>query len=144
MALVRLGTFSRFGHACIAEAVGVDGRVAVIEPMPSGCRRRVARLGEFVWSDLDLSDAQRVGVVKYAVTTIGLPYDWRSIAGFLWRFWGARVRGRSDDHADDKLICSELVVWAYRQVGIDLAPGKAPGDVSPGDLDAYLDDRRRA
>jgi len=49
------------------------------------------------------------------------------------------LRGRrSDDHPDSKLICSELVAWSYREAGVDLFPGVAPGDVSPGDLAEYL------
>lgn len=140
---VRLGTFSRYGHACIAEQVYADGRVVVIEPMPKGCRRRIAHAREFVWSDVELSDKQRSDVVAYAQTTLGLPYDWLAITAFLARFWGAKITGRSDDKADDRLICSELVVWAYRGAGVDLCPGKAPGACSPGDLDQFLDDRRR-
>lgn len=144
MRIVRLGTFSRYGHACIAESVHADGLISVIEPMPTGCRRRLARPAEFVWSDVELTAEQRTDIVAYAQSTLGLPYDWAAIAGFLLRFWGARITGKSDDHADAKLICSELVVWAYREAGVDLAPGRAAGDVSPGDLDQWLDDRRRA
>ncbi len=144
MRIVRLGTFSRFGHACICEAVDAAGRAWIIEPMPTGCRVRLAEPGEFVWSDIPLTENQAQAIVTYARECVGLPYDWRSIAGFVLRFWGAKVRGRSDDHADDRLLCSEMVVWAYRRAGIDLAPGKAPGDVSPGDLDEFLDNRRRA
>jgi uncharacterized protein YycO len=144
MRAVRLGTMSRFGHACIAEAVGEDGHVGVIEPMPTGCRRRTAHAGEFVWSDVELSADQRATIVHYAAETVGLPYDWVAITGFLLRFWGGKLHLPSGDHPDQKLICSELVVWAYRQAGVDLAPGRAPGDVSPGDLDAWLDDRRRS
>jgi uncharacterized protein YycO len=144
MTVVRLGTFSRYGHACICQGVDAGGRAWVIEPMPHGCRRRLAEVGEFVWSDVDLTATQAEQIVEYAQTTIGIGYDWRAIAGFVGRFWGAKIRGKSDDHADDRLICSELVVWAYRGAGVDLCPGKAPGDVSPGDLDQWLDDRRRA
>lgn len=141
---VRLGTFSRYGHAVIAEELTQNSRVQVIEPMPTGCRRRVAEPGEFVWSGLDMHAEQAASIVHYAQKCLGLPYDWPAIAGFVVRFWGAKLRGKSGDHADDKLICSEMVVWAYRQAGIDLCPGKAPGDCSPGDLDQWLDDRRRA
>jgi uncharacterized protein YycO len=144
MRVVRLGTFSRFGHACIAEDVADPAAIVVIEPMPTGCRRRTAHPREFVWSALDLTDEQRDTIVRYATTTVGLPYDWVSIAGFLLRFWGGKLRLPSSDHPDRKLICSELVVWAYREAGVDLAPGRPPGDVSPGDLDQFLDDQRRA
>jgi hypothetical protein len=116
MAVVRLGTFSRYGHASICEAVDAGGRAWVIEPMPTGCRRRLANVGEFVWSDVDLTAAQAEQVVEYARSTIGLGYDWPAILGFVARFWGAKARGRSDDHADDKLICSETAAGPDRPV----------------------------
>lgn len=146
MRVVRMGTMSRYGHACVVETVEPAGpAVTIIEPMPKGCRRRVALPGEFVWSDVPLTDEQRRVIVDYARQTIGLPYDWRAIAGFLLRFWGLKFRLPIQGAKPDKrLICSELVVWAYRQAGVDLAPGKQPGDVSPGDLDEFLDNRRRS
>jgi len=143
MAAVRLGTFSRYGHACICSNTttlgNIGGMVEIIEAYPGGCRKRRVSTDEFTWSNIELSDTQRNGVVDYAHDTLGLPYDWRAIAGFLARFWWAKATNGSGDHADDKLICSELVVWAYREgAKLDLAPGRAPGDVSPGDLADYL------
>lgn len=144
MLLVRLGTFSRYGHTAICESVTVDHDspyepdiITVIEPMPRGCRRRVARAAEFVWSDLELTAGQRLDIVAAARTTIGIPYDWWAIACFVGRVWRSRLlRVDPDRPGDDKMICSEMVAWAYRQAAppIDLAPGKSPGDVSPGDL----------
>jgi hypothetical protein len=144
MWLVRLGTFSRYGHAAICESVEVNqvspyepDIITIIEPMPGGCRRRAARPDEFTWSDLTLSDTQREQIVTAARRTIGLPYDWWAIACFVGRVWRSRLlRVNPARPGDDKLICSELVAWAYRQASppVDLAPGKSPGDVSPGDL----------
>jgi hypothetical protein len=158
MAFVRLGTFSRYGHACVAESVHQSGQITVIEPMPSGCRRRVARPGEFVWSDIPLSDEQRAEVVAYAAGCLGAGYDWPAIRGFVLRWWAHRLtpwrrprhaspagRGaRATDPEAGTLICSELPVLAYRRVGVDMAPGKPAGAVSPGDLRQWLDDQRRA
>jgi hypothetical protein len=145
MRLVRMGTMSRYGHACVAESVGVDGAVGVIEPMPHGCRRRVARAGEFVWSDVALTDEERATVVGYAETTLGMPYDLRAIAGFLTRFWLSKLRVPTSDEAHPRtMMCSALAVRAYRLVHIDINPGKAARATSPGDIDQWLDDRRRA
>lgn len=153
MAAVRLGTFSRYGHACICETVHPSGAVVIIEPMPSGCRRRTARPGEFVWSDVDLDDEQRVEVVAYSAAAFGLPYDWPAIAGFIRRWWAHRLmpwRRRAAlglaavGELPARLICSELPVLAYRRVGVDMAPGKPADAVSPGDLRQWLDDQRRA
>lgn len=153
MWLVRLGTFSRYGHAAICESAHPSGLITIIEPMPAGCRRRQAKPGEFVWSDVALDDEQRTAVVAYAETTIGLPYDWPAIAGFVWRFWKHRLRlarrrrlgvAVPVEPGGETLICSELPVRAYRLVGVDMAPGKPADSVSPGDLRQWLDDRRRA
>lgn len=143
MAVVRFGTLSRYGHACVCEYTK-DGRIGIIEPMPTGCRQRVATPDEFVWSTVALTEEQRVRIVRYCIECIGIPYDWPAIAAFIPRVWGARITGRSDDHADDKLMCSEMVVWAFRRAGKDLARGRAPGDVSPGMLRQFLDDQTRA
>ena len=148
MRAVRIGTFSRYGHAAICEQVNsanLGGSITIVEPMPHGCRRRVARPGEFVWSDVPLDPEQRKTVVDYAVTCIGLPYDWPAIFGFLTRHWRAKLGGSPDDRrGGEALICSEMPVRAYRLVGVDMAPGKVASAVSPGDLRQWLDDRRRA
>ncbi len=131
--LIRLGTFSRYGHACIV--VSVDP-LQIVEATPGGARRRGCRPDEFVWSRCPLTVAQRGVVRDEARKCIGLPYDWRDIAKFFPRFFGAKIRGHSGDHADSRLICSELVAWCYRVAGHDVASTRetAPGDVSPGDL----------
>jgi hypothetical protein len=156
MRAVRLGTFSRYGHACLAEAVHQSGAITVVEPMPDGCRRRVARPGEFVWSDVPLSAEQRAEVVAYAVASLGAGYDWPAILGFVRRWWARRLfpwrraaaarraGAERPDPGAASLICSELPVLAYRRVGVDMAPGRPADAVSPGDLRQWLDDQRRA
>lgn len=142
MFVIRHGTASRYGHAAVAltDTVEVDGppRVLIVEAMPDGARIRWVSPHEFVWSNLDLTEQQRRDVVAYAANCVGYPYDWKAILGFVIRVWKAKWSTGSDDHADDKLICSELVAWAYREAGFDLSPGTAPGDVSPGDLADWL------
>lgn len=138
MLLVRVGTLSRYGHACLAVEDAAGGMVRIVEAMPDGVRTRTGPVDEWTWSNVTLSDAQRGMVAAIAATEVGKPYDWPSIAGFVLRHLGVKIRGRSSDHPDDKLICSELVAWAYRQAGQDLFPRIAPGDVSPGDLAEYL------
>lgn len=135
---VRLGTLSRYGHACVAIGTPDDGMVQIVEAMPEGVRIRASAVGEWTWGNVELTDTQRMDIALIATAEEGKPYDWGSIAGFVLRHFGAHLRGRSKDHPDTKLICSELVAWAYREAGVDLFPGVAPGDVSPGDLANYL------
>lgn len=139
MFLVRVGTLSRYGHACVAIGTPQDGAVQIVEAMPDGVRIRSSAVGEWTWGNVDLTDAQRVDIALTAAGEEGKAYDWGSIAGFVLRHFGMHLRGkRSRDHPDARLICSELVVWSYREAGVDLFPGAAPGDLSPGDLATYL------
>lgn len=135
---VRVGTLSRWGHACVAVGDAAAGQIQIVEAMPEGVRTRTSPVGDWTWSNVALTDAQRDHIAGIAFSEVGRPYDWGSIAGFVLRHFGAHVRGRSNDHPDDKLICSELAAWSYREAGVDLIPGVAPGDISPGDLAQYL------
>jgi len=139
---VRLGTRSRYGHACLAvtDAVSVDGveYLQIVEAMPEGVRTRRSRVDEWAWSHLDLTDEQRWAVAAGALTDVGKPYDWPSVAGFIIRRFWARFTGQSKDHPDDHLMCSEEVVWRHLvSSGLDMFPGRAPNTVSPGDLAQY-------
>jgi hypothetical protein len=162
MLAVRIGTFSRYSHAAICERITDGGSVIVIEAMPSGCRRRVANPGEFVWSDIPLTTEQRADIVAYAQSCLGVGYDWPAIGGFIVRWWSYRLMpwrrhkhtnrmaarrvgaDPYDEPGGDKLMCAELVVRAYRRVLIDMAPGRPADAVNVGDLRQWLDDRRRA
>jgi uncharacterized protein YycO len=135
--MVRLGTFSRYGHSAV---VVNTAPLEIVEAAGHGARRRGCRPDEFLWSRCPLTAEQRATVAAEAVACIGLPYDYGDIAGFVLRFFGAKIRGQSSDHADTRLICSELCVWAYRVAGHEIAPSPqiAPGDVSPGDLAQHI------
>jgi hypothetical protein len=141
MFAIRHLTASRYGHAAICLGMGgggFTGMALIVEAMPDGARTRWVEPDEFVWSNLPLTEVQRNAIYVKALSCVGLPYDWKAIIGFAIRVWKAKWSTGSDDHADDKVICSELVAWAYREAGFDLAPGVAPGDVSPGDLENWL------
>lgn len=145
---VRLGTFSRYGHA--AEVIGTDfgktaagwldpPRVRIVEAAPGGVRKAWVGIDEFRWStggplDDQLTDEIRNNLVRRAVDQVGRDYDWPSIGKFLIRFFYAKYRGYSPDHPDEKLFCSELIVWNRDLEGIHMFPGKAPGDIAPGEL----------
>lgn len=135
--LIRLGTFSRWAHSSVV--IGTDP-LEIVEATPGGARQRLATPDEFVWSRCGLTTIQRQRIAAEAIACIGYPYDVKDIAGFVLRFFGATLRGKSGDHADDRLICSELVTWCYRVAGHEVAPSAqiAPGDVSPGDLADHI------
>lgn len=140
MHVIKVGTLSRYGHACVALSDPTpEGQIKIIEAMPRGARIRLANVNEFRWSNIVLSEEQRDAIAARAEACEGIPYDWPSIFGFVGAVIGYKLRliGRKDK-PDAKMICSELVVWAYLAAKIDLGMGKAPGQVSPGDLAEYL------
>jgi hypothetical protein len=153
MRMIRLATFSRYGHCAVAETVHPSGAVVVIEAMPGGVRRRTARPGEFVWSDVNLDDTQRDVVREYCRAALDVPYDWPAIFRFGRRWWAAHLLPHRKRHArltlaavlpDGHLFCSELAVRAYAAAGVPVRPDLPPDAVSPGDLRQWLDDQRRA
>lgn len=128
------------GHCAVVERVDGDGTVHLIEAAPGGIgvRRRVVSAGdtEWRWSAEPLLNGQRAAIVAGAVAELGKRYDWPSVAEMGIRVAFARFKGRAADHPDDRLFCSELVAWLYRDRGhYDLFPGIAPGTVSPDALD---------
>lgn len=135
--MVRLGTFSRYGHACVCTGVDVEAATcSIVEAMPDGVRvRHNVSWSEFAWSDLPLTADQAAGIVAAALAQVGKQYDWPAIGGFILRWLRVQWLGRSLDHPDLYLMCAELVVYVYRiGASIDLFPGVAARDVAPGDL----------
>ena len=139
MAVVRYGTLSRWGHACIAVSDAVAGYIDIVEAMPNGVRLRRSRVDEWVWSNIPLTDVQRDAIAAGARNDLDKGYDWPAIGMFILRWFGAKITRGSKDHPDDNEMCSEAVDWHYRDdAGVDLKPGYAPNTVSPGDLAQYL------
>ena len=147
MWLVRLGTFSRYGHAAevvdtrqgLPDAPGSKPQVLIVEAAPGGVRQRWCALDEFRWSTggpIDPDPVTRARLVARAYSVLNRGYDWPSIAEFIPRFFWSKFQG-SKDHPDRRLFCSELVVWNRREEGIDMFPGRAPGDISPGMLQDF-------
>jgi hypothetical protein len=140
--MIRLGTFSRYAHA--AEVVDVDWNqenfpIQIVEAWQTGVRQRWVALDSFRWSSGGPLDAQltpeiRANLVRRARSQLHKGYDWPSVFHFIPRFFYAKFQGHAWDRPDEKLFCSELVVWNRREEGIVMFPTTAPGDVSPGML----------
>jgi len=138
-----VGDASRFTHAFI---VLDDG--TVMEAMPSGARIRTLDHAEthqpiaFSWA-IVLTDAQRAAVVAEARACEGTRYGFSaylhlalSRLGVRWP-WLIRHLERNG-----RAICSQLVDDVYRRAGVQLFDdGRAPFDVTPGDLANLLIER---
>lgn len=143
--LISLGELlngSAWGHWDHAFVYVGDGQI--VEAEPGGAR--LAGVDEYAgrpvaWSTgrVELTDDQRAVVVAAARSFVGVPYsaaDYLALA--LWHFrlripWAKRVM-----NSRSSMICSQLVAASLDAAGLNLFPGREPGDITPADLAALL------
>lgn len=139
-----IGDASRYTHAGII----LDSET-VMEAMPSGAR--IAPLGQlmdgrpivFSWP-IELAAEQRERVVEHAQACEGVRYGFSAYLHLALSRFGIRwpwLQGYLTRNG--RLICSQLVDHVYRKAGVRLFDdGRAPHDVTPGDLANLLIERR--
>ena len=143
--LIEWGTDSPFCHAFV-----YVGNGQLVEAVRHVQVAPVTNYQDIVWSTGKLSpdhtptDVQRQAIARAAMSFVGQNYNALDIVAIALaqtrlghivdgdEWWVKRL---SDDHMQ---ICSQLVVNSYRLGGLDLAPGKLSGLVSPGDLGKTL------
>lgn len=143
--LIRFGTDSPFCHAFVYVGGG-----RIVEAVRHVQLAEASDYEDITWStgrlgpQLTPTPAQRQLIVKAAMGYVGERYNALDIVAIALaqarmghevdgdEWWVKRL---SDDHMQ---ICSQLVVNAGRMAGLDLAPGKLSGLVSPGDLGRLL------
>jgi hypothetical protein len=138
-----VGDASRYTHAFV---VLDDG--TVMEAMPSGARIRTLQHGlshhpiSFSWV-IPLTDAERARIVAEARACEGVRYGFSAylhlaLSRFRIRWpWLVRYLNRNG-----RMICSQLVDAVYARAGVKLFDdGRAPFDVTPGDLANLLIER---
>lgn len=137
--LIRWGTESTVNHAFV-----YLGNGEIIEAEPKGARiSKASKYPHALWSTgkIELVEGEGEWIAHYAKTLVGIPYNWLDIAAIglaqrrLGRIVGLRswIAHRLSDNG--KLMCSQLVDFAYQHVCIDLfTDGRPCGMVSPGDL----------
>lgn len=140
-----IGDSSRYTHAFIV----VDEH-NVVEAMPGGARTgSLDRYnGRAVFSDQDLTPAQRTAIVNAAIARIGTPYSFLDYLSLALLHWGVRPKWLKN-YIKNKghQICSQLVDDCYLEAGVHLFDdGRLPQDVTPGDLtySGYVDLRVRS
>jgi uncharacterized protein YycO len=145
---IQFGTASHVNHAGI-----FVGQGQVIEARPGGAG--YAPVSDYLkyntkWSTLPLTDQQREAIVGHTQALIGTPYGWPDIIAI------AIAQKRLGSHLDvtkplaqqpwwyqriareDRLICSQLVDYAYYLAGVHLYDDNRPfGLVSPADLEKF-------
>lgn len=141
-----IGDASRFSHAFVCVGNG-----EVVEAMPGGADltplsyyTEGPKAAVTVFSDLDLTDDQRITIAATARALINTPYNFLDYLVIALDHWGIRPKRLRKYMADrGHLICSQLVDLCFLRAGVHLFEGVDPGDVSPGDLADYLIRYRR-
>jgi uncharacterized protein YycO len=129
-----VGDFAPVQHALIYVGDGM-----VVQAMPSGAELIPLEEASPVvkWSTglIKLTDQQREAIADEAYGLVGTPYSFLDYVSIALERLGIRPRWVLERVASSgHLICSQLVVEAYRRAGVDLFPGKFPGDSTPGDI----------
>jgi cell wall-associated NlpC family hydrolase len=137
-----VGDFAPVQHALVYIGNGM-----VVQAMPSGAE--VIPLAEarpvVKWSTglIDLTEEERFNICVEALLLEHTPYsflDYLSIALTRLGMHSKLIRDRVQ--GSGHLICSQLVVEAYRRAGVELfGPDTFPGDYTPGDLWNLLKDK---
>jgi hypothetical protein len=142
--LVRIGQWllgdgwSDFHHAFLVLDNG-----EILEAEPGGAR--IVPLSNYdgtnaVYSDWDLTDAQRADLVAAARPLVGTPYSWLDYLSLALVRFRIRPEWLKRYVADTgHLICSQLCDLVYLRAGLHMfQDGRDPMDVTPGDLTRVL------
>lgn len=140
---IGLGEYLMDGHDDYDHAFVLIAGNLIIEAQPGGAAfGKASDWPNAVYSSLPLTDQQRAGVVSAAHGMLGVPYGWLDYASLVLAHFHIRpgfVKRRVNDGSH--LICSQLVDAAYLKAGVHLFDdGRLPGDVTPGDLGALLEE----
>lgn len=125
-------TGSRYYHCGLYEGQGCS-----LEARPGGVvRRDLSRDPDAVFRVIPMPEEHGQQALDAARCCLGNNYDLLDIAFIMMRHWFPRLRFSYSNH--NSLVCSELVVLAWRHVGLDLFPDQAPELVIPADFRAFL------
>ena len=132
------GDRARFSH--VGMVVRVAGESLVVHALPETPRDeggvRVDRLGDF-------SSPQRAAAVGYYRPGRLTPVQRREIHRFLLEHVGTPFDLRFEYSTDDSMYCTELVLKALAQVGVDVAPSLETVRVITVDEPAFSPDALR-
>jgi uncharacterized protein YycO len=118
----------KISDTLIMEASWFGVKLAKIDPYLG--KSKVLRCGI-------LTEEQRRSIVKFVLNRVGTPYDYKLFIGIALNIVLKKLRiYRAELHWDNssKDICIELVIEAYRSVGVELLPDIEDKDIVPCDV----------
>lgn len=116
--------------------VAIDETTCVSPEMPKVRTRPVSHFPDAVWSEFDLTVAQRRKITGFVTAQVGKPYSLLDdlligIALITREQTPTWIESRLND--DDQWQCAELADAAYQHAGIHLfTDGRPPAAVYPG------------
>lgn len=139
--LIRIGQWlNGNGYRNYEHAYVVVDNDQIVEAEPGGAilstdNRYTGRSPLYGTSKVVPTNEQRSAVVEAAKGFVGTPYSFVDYVFLALKRLNIKVPFLTERVIDSKhMICSQLVVEAYRAAGIDLFPGKLSCEVTPGDL----------
>jgi uncharacterized protein YycO len=128
---IRLRTWGRFSHVQIITNPESEpaGKIEVISADAEGVVCRDIR--EHEWENYEIltypemTEEERINVVKFSLQQVGRPYDFVGLGSFLLY---------KEMQNDSRWFCSELVYVAYKKAGIRLQRRVKQDFISPRDL----------
>jgi cell wall-associated NlpC family hydrolase len=148
------GAFISAGQHLVGDGAPVQhafvyvGNGQIVQAMPGGAELIPLEDANepYIWSTgrIPLTAADRVRICGAARGLVGTPYSFLDYGSIALAHYKIRPRWVRDFVAStDHLICSQLVVEAYRRGGVGLfGPEQLAGDYTPGDLWRLLNPRR--
>jgi hypothetical protein len=139
---IRWGSKSAYSHAGLA--LWWDDRLMVVQSASRGVELLPASTavdryaGQVDWWQPREDIRERLDVramVNASFDELGKPYAVWPLVALVMRMFRGEEWGHSDEkYGTESYFCSQLVSRCYRKAGVDLMPGKADADTSPGDL----------
>jgi hypothetical protein len=139
---IRWGSKSPYSHAGIAlwwrdRLMVIQSATRGVEILPASTA--VERYDGQVdwWKPVDAvreaTDGRRL--IDAAFDELGKPFGVLPLVALVARMFRGEDQGNPDARRpSESYFCSQLVSRCYRKAGVDLVPGKADQDTSPGDL----------
>lgn len=129
--------FRNYEHAFI---VMPDNKVVGAQPGGARQDENTYDPAETVYSSVPMTTAQREAIVRVTRTLIDTPYSFLDYVSIALHRLHIRPKWLERYLASSRhMICSQLVDYVYSMAGVPLfKDGRAPGDVTPGDLYAVL------
>ena len=125
-------TGSRYYHCAVYEGDGW-----VLESRPQGVvRRNIALEPDNVIRVIPMPSEGSDRALEYCRCCLGKRYDILDVVFIVLRHSFPTIR--LPYSSDDALVCSELVVRAWRAGGVDLFPGLEAALIIPGDFQGFL------